>query len=208
MSAGRDDQAAAAGPRRGTSVTLLQRLRANQADAWGHLVHLYTPLLKYWCARWGVVDDDAEDVIQEVFQAVTTGLGTFRRERPEDTFRGWLHAITRNKLLQHLRAAGRQPRAAGGTDALLRLQELADGTAAVADEDDPPGELHALYRRALDLVRGDFEERSWRMFWLTAVEGRTPAEVAAELGTTSGAVRKAKSRVLHRLKEEMGDLIG
>jgi hypothetical protein len=32
--------------------------------------------------------------------------------------------------------------------------------------------------------------------------------VAAELGMTAVAVRKAKSRVLHRLREEAGDLMG
>ena len=40
-----------------------------------------------------------------------------------------------------------------------------------------------------------------------AVEYRTPAEVAAELATTPNAVRQAKSRVLRRLKDEMGDVI-
>jgi RNA polymerase sigma-70 factor (ECF subfamily) len=37
------------------------------------------------------------------------------------------------------------------------------------------------------------------------VEGRTPRDVAAELAMTSGAVRVAKSRVLQRLREELGD---
>ena len=45
------------------------------------------------------------------------------------------------------------------------------------------------------------------MFWLTAVEDRGPADVAARFGVTPVAVRKAKSRVLRRLREEFGDLI-
>jgi RNA polymerase sigma-70 factor (ECF subfamily) len=45
------------------------------------------------------------------------------------------------------------------------------------------------------------------MFWLTAVEDRGPTDVAARFGVTPVAVRKAKSRVLRRLREEIGDLL-
>jgi RNA polymerase sigma-70 factor (ECF subfamily) len=198
-----NDQAARPSGEHNTSLTLLQRLRSNEADAWQRLVQLYGPLVRFWCVRWGV-GQEAEDVVQEVFKAVVTGLETFRRDRPGDTFRGWLRGVTRNKLL-HFARADRQPRAAGGSDAYLRLQGLAD--AEQPPEEDPPVELHGLYRRALELVRGEFEEPTWRAFWLNVVEGRTPADIAADLGVTSAAVRKAKSRVLRRLKEEIGDLI-
>ncbi len=49
---------------------------------------------------------------------------------------------------------------------------------------------------------------TWRAFWQTAVEGRPPAAVAAELGLSVGAVYIARSRVLARLKkriEQLGD---
>ena len=39
---------------RGTSLTLLGRARANEPGAWERLVHLYTPLVRYWCACAGV----------------------------------------------------------------------------------------------------------------------------------------------------------
>jgi RNA polymerase sigma-70 factor (ECF subfamily) len=76
----------------------------------------------------------------------------------------------------------------------------------VAGEDEQ-AEVGQLHRRAVEQVRGEFEERTWRAFWMTAVEGRSPADLAAELGMTPTAIRQAKSRVLRRLKQEMGDLI-
>ena len=63
-----------------------------------------------------------------------------------------------------------------------------------------------LFARALGLIREEFEERTWAAFWRTAVEGRAAKDVGAELSMTPGAVRVAKSRVLHRLREELGDL--
>jgi RNA polymerase sigma-70 factor (ECF subfamily) len=64
----------------------------------------------------------------------------------------------------------------------------------------------ALFARALDLIRGEFEERTWSAFWRTAVDGRAAKDVGADLGMSAGAVRVAKSRVLRRLRQELGDL--
>jgi RNA polymerase sigma-70 factor (ECF subfamily) len=191
----------------GTSLTLLQRLRANEPDAWRTTVHLYTPLVYRWCAHFGVRGADADDVLQEVFRTAAHRLEKFRRDRPGDSFRGWLHGITRHMSLLHFRQRDRHPQAIGGTDAHLQLQELLDNPAAAAPDVDGPAELEGLRRRALEHVRSEFEERTWRMFWQTVVDGRSPVDVAADMGVTPAAVRKAKSRVLHRFKECFGDIL-
>src|SRR5262249_39578995 len=172
------------------------------------MVHLYTPLLYRWCAGSGLRGADADDVLQEVFRAAATHLDGFRRDRPGDSFRGWLRAITRNMILLHFRKSGRQPEAGGGTDALTRLQEVADPlSVAPPDGVDAGVEMDGLRRRALDLARVEFGERPGQMFWQPFAEARSPVDVAADRGVPPAAVRKAKSRVLHRLKEEFADLI-
>lgn len=189
-----------------TSLTLLERVRGQDGDAWQRLVHLYAPLVVRWCNHRGVRGQDADDVQQEVFQAVATGLHSFRRDRPGDTFRGWLRVITRRKLLDHFRKQAKHPEAQGGTTAQRQLHEIA------AQEDqglpeDTEGDLSSLYHRALDLVRSEFEDRTWEAFWRAAVDNQPPDLIAADLGVTPAAIRKAKSRVLHRLRQEIGDLI-
>jgi RNA polymerase sigma-70 factor (ECF subfamily) len=186
-----------------TSLTLLQRVRGRDQEAWGQMHRLYRPFVLYWCVRWGVRNEDADDVTQDVFVAASAGLEGFRRDRPGDSFRGWLRGITHNMVLQHFRKAARHVAAAGGSDMMQNLAQVA----APSENDDPPEQIGQLHARALELVRGEFEERSWQMFWQTAIEGRPPADVGADLGVSSAAVRKAKSRVLHRLKEEVGDLL-
>jgi RNA polymerase sigma-70 factor (ECF subfamily) len=181
---------------------LLERARNRDEDAWKRLLHLYAPLVTTWCGRWGVQGQDADDVSQEVFQAVAAGLDSFRRDRPGDTFRGWLRGITRNKLLDHLRRRQNQAEAQGGTDAHRQMHQVAEPEWP----DDSEQDLRGLYRRALELVRGEFEEKTWEMFWRATVEGHSPAAIAADLGVTAAAVRKSKSRVLHRLRQEIGDL--
>lgn len=187
-----------------TSITLLERVQSGNQEAWHRLFNLYGPLVLHWCERWGVRGPDADDVRQDVFRAVASGVENFKRDKPGDTFRGWLRIVTRSKLLNHLQRQQKHPEAQGGTEAHFKLQQIAEAELA----DDSPEEISALYHRALELVRLEFEVSTWQAFWRTAVDGQSPAVIAAEMGMTNAAVRKAKSRVLNRLREELGDLIG
>jgi RNA polymerase sigma-70 factor (ECF subfamily) len=64
-----------------------------------------------------------------------------------------------------------------------------------------------LLHRALESIRPEFEERTWRAFWQMTVEGRSAAEVGAELSLAANAVHQAKFRVLRRLRQEMAGLV-
>lgn len=188
-----------------TSPTLLDRARASDSQAWSRLVYLYDPLVRHWCARWGHLGADADDLVQEIFVGVALGLATFRRDRPGDSFRAWLRGIAKNKRVDHLRRRQRTPIAPGGTEAALRLGQIPDTDDETAD--DPAEQVSELYHRALALVRGEFEDRTWQIFWRVAVDGLTVDSVARDFGISPAAVRQAKSRILRRLKEEVGDLI-
>jgi RNA polymerase sigma-70 factor (ECF subfamily) len=201
-----DDRAgAASGHGMDTPLSLLERLRANNADAWQRLMDLYQPLVRFWCRRVGLRGEDTEDVAQEVFAAVAAGLKNFRRDRPGDTFRGWLSSITRNQAVNHFRRNQGRPQAEGGSDAWWQFQNFPDPLSA--EDDAERKEISRVYRRALEQVRCQFEERTWQAFWQTAVEGHTPAALSGPLGMTPAAIRQAKSRVLRRLKQETGELL-
>jgi RNA polymerase sigma-70 factor (ECF subfamily) len=209
MASTRDIDGSVGGPQNSsaTSRSLLARVRADEPDAWDRLVHLYAPLVLHWCRRSGLQNQDVADIFQEVFQAVVAHVGKFRREREGDTFRGWLRRITQNKVRDHFRKIGHEARATGGSSAQERLGQLPTPQPVedeLVPEDD--GE-RALLARALDLIRGEFEEHTWSAFWRTAVESRAAKDVGDELAMSPGAVRVAKSRVLRRLREELGDLL-
>ncbi len=106
-----------------TSRSLLADAQQDDQAAWGRLVHLYAPLVAAWCRRLGVAEQDVVDVLQEVFAAVASNLVRFRKERPHDTFRGWLSTITRNKVRDYFRRRADRPAAVGGTEASLRLAQ-------------------------------------------------------------------------------------
>jgi len=189
-----------------TSRSLLDGVKADEAAAWERLIRLYAPLVYRWCRRTGLPEQETADVFQDVFQAVATHIGSFRKEKEGDTFRGWLRTITDNKIRDHFRRVGREPAGEGGTDAQRRLSAIpADSSIALNDPRDEGAE-RGLFRDALDLIRSEFETRTWQAFWLTTVEGLAARDAGAELEMSPGAVRVAKSRVLRRLREELGEL--
>lgn len=188
-----------------TSASLLARVKADEPLAWERLIKLYGPLVYRWARGAGLQSEDAADVVQDVFQSLTIHIKRFRRSRPSDSFRGWLWTITRNRIRDFFRDLRDGIRAAGGTDAFEHIQQLPD-TPPEPTSESGTVELGGVRRRALDLVQGEFDPRTWQAFWRAAVEGDKPADIAADLDVTVWAVYKARSRVLQRLREELDGL--
>lgn len=188
-----------------TSISLIDRAREKVPDAWFQLTTIYTPLIRNWTRRAGMREHDSADITQEVFRRVSQNLSEFRKNAPGDTFRGWLWTITRNECRQWYRKQQRVGEVAfGGTDAMNRMAALSDWVAREdATEELPPDPdtESQLIRRAADLIRQDFQTRTWTAFWRSAVEGHTTDEIAADLDMKPGAIRQAKLRVLKRFRE-------
>ena len=189
-----------------TSLSLLARVQANQPGSWERLVDLYAPLIYHWCRRSALSPEDAADVFQDVFRSVAEHIAGFRRDRAGATFRGWLRTITRNKIHDHFRrSAGpgaggrrhRRPAATAGRAGSRRTRRTRKRR----------GCCTGRCARPLEALRGEFEPRTWQAFWKVQIEGQSTADVGAELDMTPAAVRKAKLRVLRRMREELGDLL-
>jgi RNA polymerase sigma-70 factor, ECF subfamily len=188
------------------SSTLLERVQADRPEAWSRLVKLYGPVVYRWCRQAGIARDDAPDLVQEVFRAVALNVGRFRRDRPGDSFGGWLRTVTRNTIRAYFRSRRGQPRAQGGTDAqerFLEVPEPPDACAAGAPEE----VTDVIVPIGLELVRAEFEERTWEAFRRVVIQREPPAGVAADLGMSIDAVYQAKSRLLRRLRQELDGLV-
>jgi RNA polymerase sigma-70 factor (ECF subfamily) len=148
--------------------------------------------------------EDAADVFQEVLLAVMLHLADFRRDGLQDSFSGWIAAITRNKVRDYYRRRQGKAEARGGSTAQRQISEIPQPTEARIQSD---AESEAwLSRRAIDLIQAEFEPHTWDAFWRTAVDGQPPATVAEDLQMTVPAVYTAKSRVLRRLRQVMAEL--
>jgi RNA polymerase sigma-70 factor (ECF subfamily) len=92
----------AASRRRDLTPSLVIKLRAGDTTAGNLLDQLYRRALLRFC--WRYLDDrqEAEDAVQEVFQAV------LRATDVPNNFRAWLYKIAHNRCLDLRRARGRR----------------------------------------------------------------------------------------------------
>lgn len=194
-----------------TSLTLLRAAGDQQPAAWEDLVRIYSRRMYRWCRVAGLQPADAADVVQDALGAVARNLAGFRRDRPGDTFRGWLRRIVDNKVRDHYRGlAKRDDQACGGTDVhgmLAAAPDRASGTASQAQRDlslaAAVSSLDPEAAAAIARVQHEVGPRNWRFFWRTAVDGQSAVEVGREFEVTANTVRIVKMRVLRRLRAEL-----
>jgi len=187
-------------PDQSTSETLLRRLQQPADErAWDRFVELYTPLLCYWASRSGFPEADRADLVQEVLLLLVQKLPEFHYDQ-KGSFRCWLRTVALNCWRNH----HRRDRSALPTEPTdLDAIAVPDGVEQFWREE----YLQQLTRRALVLMQRDFEEKTWKACWGCVVEGKSASAVAQELGLSVGAVHVAKSRVVSRLRQELGDML-
>jgi RNA polymerase sigma-70 factor (ECF subfamily) len=191
-----------------TCASLIARARTQEANAWNELIDLYGPLIAHWCYRCNLDSHSVADCVQDVFAAVASSLDTYQSTKDSGGFRSWLWTITSNKIKDFFRRNRHRVAASGGSSAFARLQLIPDAISESIPEDEPSSEiqLHELVARGLNQVRAEFKPRTWQIFERTVIDQLPTASVAAEFGIQASAVRQIRSRVLRRLRLQLGDL--
>ncbi len=173
---------------------------------------LYRPMVLAWCHHQGLDEHQSHDVAQEVFRSMLRALPQFQPSGKSGSFRAWLWTVTRSRIIDYFRSEARNPQGAGGSTAVLQLLQLAEAShelsESMASSEEPisPGQERQLMHRALEMVRVEFRDLTWRAFWRSAIEGMETSIVARELDMSEASVRQARSRVLRRVRTVLGDV--
>jgi RNA polymerase sigma-70 factor (ECF subfamily) len=176
-----------------TPANLFAALRQpNGRRHWERFVHFCTPVLLAWASRLGLQEQDAADLVQDVYVVLIQKLPGLRDDGG-GRFHSWMRTVLLNKWRDHCKHLH-----AVRLGAPLREPPGPDTTRAVDESD----YRDHLVRRARQITEADFRPATWRACWEHAVPGRPAAEVAAELGVSEATVYAATFRVLSRLREE------
>lgn len=183
-----------------THISLLNRVRVpTDSEAWKEFVNIYGPLIYNYCRKSKLNDSDSEDVCQDVFRQISSSLHTFDYNQKLGRFRSWLGTVTYHEICRFFKKNQRFQNQIGSNG----LQEIIY---------EQPGEIDAvwsdefcshIYKTALDNIRPEFDDKTWKAFELTWIKDRSPKDTAVELETEIPRVYKAKFLVQRKLKEEI-----
>jgi RNA polymerase sigma factor (sigma-70 family) len=188
-----------------TRQSLLTRLKdPGDILAWTEFSRIYEGSIYATARRWGMQHADACDLVQNVLQSVAKQMDNWNARHAVGSFRGWLRTVTRNQLINCLQS--RRNRLQIGSNTTRDWNQIAD------DRESIDASLEIEYQRevfqmAAEIVRDEFEEKTWRAFWLCTVESFETHEVASTLNSSQSAVYVAKCRVLARLRIEVTRII-
>jgi RNA polymerase sigma factor (sigma-70 family) len=189
-----------------TRPSLLVRLRDNDDhEAWAQFVAIYGPLIYGFGRKQGLQDADAADLTQEALGQAARSMRGLDYDPGRGSFRGWLFTVVRHLLARLRKRLQRAGEGTGDSEALERLEQIAQDEEALSALWDVEHERH-VYAWASSRVRQEVQPSTWEAFQKTAVEGRPPIEAAKELGMTLAAVYLAKNRVMQRLKAHVREL--
>lgn len=179
-----------------TSTTLLDGLRdpANDA-AWRRFYARYTPMLHSYARRVGLSDADAQDAVADALCTFVRAYRDGRYDRTRARLKSWLGGIAHYKIRRL-----RERRAGVTLDP--NLPDLSE-----PDPDfDREWQLERL-NEALEMLRGEIEPDTYQAFDLYALKDWPAEKVACFLGVSTNVVYIAKTRVLKRLREIVGELV-
>ena len=183
-----------------THHSLLLRLDdGSDHQAWSDFVDLYSPVVYGFARRQGLQDADAADLVQEVLHSVARSVPKY--DRRKGRFRNWLMVVVRRRLSEFWSVRRREVSGSGDTGVLKHLEQ-----SPARNDDEEFWELEyrqSVFRLAVDRIRAEFEESTWRAFSLTHFDGQSTREVAQSLGISEGAVYIARSRVMAQLKKQI-----
>ena len=154
------------------------------ADRLERLYRDYEPLVRMVARRGTDSEDDADDVVQEVFLALPVALGRYEEQ---GRFDAWLSRLTMRTALMRRRAH-------------LRAERRIDDTAA---QQAPPHDAAILARLALAQALEELPEHARAVGRLREIEGLSHDEIAGRLGIS----RNASEVRLHRAMKQLRDLL-
>lgn len=183
-----------------TTSTILGRLR-DHADggAWEDFVaHFRVPIFNL-ARRLGLSPTDAEDVVQETLLAFAKNYRMNRYDRERGRLRNWLLGIAHNQAVAIRRKARNHGRSMGFHD-----------DAAEGEPVEPPKETmdwweaeweRNVYERCIERVRSESTPQTMDIFRRLVMDGKSNADVAAELGLPLTTIYNVRSRVTKRIVE-------
>lgn len=180
-----------------THHSLLERVKDRRDSvAWQEFYDFYRPLVLRYGRQRGLRPADAEEIVGQCFESLSQAMQSFEYQPSRGKFKSWLRKLVERKISDHL-ARRRED---------LLSNSMID---ALVPDGDPRDEIweqswkNETLSACLRQVRSEINDRSFRVFHLSVIEGWPPSKIASMLDMTPEQVYRAKYKVLQNIREKL-----
>jgi RNA polymerase sigma-70 factor, ECF subfamily len=175
---------------------LMERYRDGDTAAFNELYRRYRAPVRRFVAKlcWG--QDQADEIVQEVWLAVIRGARSYR---PTAKFTTYLFSIAHRRLQDHRRSRTRRAYTLGPADSAPDLHEIADEGATIPED----WVAHAELRNALMAAIDRLPPPQRAVFLLKAEADLSLEEIAAATGASVEATKSRMRYAVARLRAQL-----
>lgn len=165
-------------------VYLMQMLHDGDVEAFRELYQQYAPGLKGFCQSFHIPEQEADDVVQETFKRIWEKRTTIN---PEFGFKTFIFTIAKNLIYNRIRS-----------QIQVKRYEIAL-LAHPAHQRNEQQDIHL--RQLIDKTISSLPEKCRQIFNKSRVEGKSNADIAAELALSKSTVENQINKALKRLRQ-------
>lgn len=192
-----------------TRATLIDRLKNWQDQAsWQDFFDTYWKLIYGLARKFGLNDEDSQDVVQETMMSVAQQMPNFKYDPKLGSFKSWLRTLIRWRITDHLRK--RNPAAtvpldpdSDSHDSSFALRELPDKNSQSIDQLYEQEWQKNLLDAAIDKVKRKIDPQKYQVFDFYVNKEWAPEKVASAFKISVDQVYLAKHRVTEMIKSEV-----
>ena len=174
---------------------IIAEVKSGNIEAYSEIVRRYNQRLYRIAVSYGVMDDDAEEVIQLAYISAYEKLSQFRGEAKFST---WLIKILINECLMLKRQQKR----------VVKLDEIKDVTFNTESHQNPEEKYMNIERKEiLEEAVKRLPEKYRTVFIFKEIEGMSIEEISDSLGISKVNVKVRLHRAKSMLKEEIKGII-
>jgi RNA polymerase sigma factor (sigma-70 family) len=165
--------------------------------AWSAFQRVYRPVILRCCERWGVGEDQAEQVAERLLARMGPVIRTMNAAALP-RFRAWLSAVVRNAARDCIDEIDRLPHGAGNESVqsvLVNQESRNDFVNEIV--------LAEVRQQAEEKVRTLVNPAHWDAYRLKVHDGLQADEIARQTGLKVGNVYQTVHRIKKQVKEEI-----
>lgn len=177
---------------------LIQGFLGGSNDHYVEITERYTEKVFNLAFRFTRNEEDAEEVLQDVFVTVYRKLGAFEGK---SAFSSWLYRVTANTALMLIRKRKQTP-TVSVEEVSAQVKETWTGDSSANSDINYITSRHEL-RASLEVAIGKLPEEYRNIFLMRDVDGMSNEEVGEVLGMTVAAVKSRLHRARLMLRKKL-----